>query len=179
MLLWFFVPATPVHGPKARFDPIGAVGLGVGLVSLLLAVSKGADWGWASSNTLGLFATTAVALTAWGWWELRTPEPLVDLRVIAGRQVLLTNAASVVVGFAMYAQSLIVPQLLQLPASTGGYGLGQSMLAMGLWMAPLGPDDDGGLPPSGGHACRPPVDRRSPCSSAASSSRSATGRRCS
>ncbi|WP_370181086.1 MFS transporter [Rhodococcus wratislaviensis] len=137
VLLWFFVPATPVHGPAARFDPIGAVGLGVGLVSLLLAVSKGADWGWTSSTTLGLFATTVIALTAWGWWELRTPEPLVDLRVIAGRQVLLTNAASVVVGFAMYAQSLIVPQLLQLPTSTG-YGLGQSMLAMGLWMAPSG-----------------------------------------
>src|SRR5690606_4607177 len=44
---------------------------------------------------------------------------------------------SVVVGFGMYAQSLIVPQLLQLPAETG-YGLGQSMLAMGLWMAPGG-----------------------------------------
>lgn len=48
-----------------------------------------------------------------------------------------TNAASVVVGFGMYAQSLIVPQLLQLPAETG-YGLGQSMPAMGLWMAPGG-----------------------------------------
>jgi hypothetical protein len=45
--------------------------------------------------------------------------------------------ASVVVGFSMYAQSLIVPQLLQLPKATG-FGLGQSMLAAGLWMAPCG-----------------------------------------
>ena len=37
----------------------------------------------------------------------------------------------------MYAQSLIVPQLLQLPAETG-FGLGRSMFAMGLWMAPSG-----------------------------------------
>ncbi|WP_345152139.1 MFS transporter, partial [Nonomuraea rubra] len=37
----------------------------------------------------------------------------------------------------MYAQSLIVIQILQLPAATG-YGLGQSMLAAGLWMAPSG-----------------------------------------
>ncbi|MET9936037.1 MFS transporter, partial [Streptomyces sp. NPDC006324] len=41
------------------------------------------------------------------------------------------------VGFAMYAQSLVVPQLFQLPEATG-YGLGQSMMAMGLWMAPAG-----------------------------------------
>ncbi|WP_051730703.1 MFS transporter [Rhodococcus rhodochrous] len=40
-----FVPATPVHNTGGRFDLIGALGLGVGLVSLLLAVSKGADWG--------------------------------------------------------------------------------------------------------------------------------------
>ena len=37
----------------------------------------------------------------------------------------------------MYAMSLVLPQLLQLPEATG-YGLGQSMLAMGLWMAPGG-----------------------------------------
>jgi len=78
-----------------------------------------------------------VVLLAWGWWELRSTEPLVDLRVTARPQVLMTNAASILVGFAMYAQSLVVPQLLQLPEETG-YGLGQSMLAMGLWMAPAG-----------------------------------------
>ena len=51
--------------------------------------------------------------------------------------MLLTNVASVLVGFGMYAQSLITPQLLQLAEATG-YGLGQSMLAMALWMAPAG-----------------------------------------
>lgn len=45
VLIWFFVPATPVHNTGGRFELIGALGLGVGLVSLLLAVSKGADWG--------------------------------------------------------------------------------------------------------------------------------------
>ena len=137
VLIWFFVPATPVHNSGGRFDFIGALGLGVGLISLLLAVSKGADWGWGSGTTVGLFATTVIVLAVWGWWELRTDDPLVDLRITARPQVLFTNAASVAVGFAMYAQALILPQLLQLPAATG-YGMGQSMLAMGLWMAPGG-----------------------------------------
>lgn len=52
-------------------------------------------------------------------------------------QILLTNVASILVGFSMYAQSLVIPQLLQLPSATG-YGLGQSMIQMGLWMAPAG-----------------------------------------
>ncbi|WP_407701464.1 MFS transporter [Thermomonospora echinospora] len=136
VLIWKLVPPTPAQA-SGRFDLVGALGLGTGLVCLLLGVSKGADWGWTSGTTLGLLAAALLVLMVWGWWELRSGDPLVDLRVTARPQVLLTNAASVVVGFAMYAQALIVPQLLQLPEATG-YGLGQSMLAAGLWMAPSG-----------------------------------------
>ncbi|MET9483083.1 MFS transporter [Streptomyces sp. NPDC006638] len=136
-LIWAFVPAGGETTGSKGFDVLGAIGLGIGLVCLLLAVSKGADWGWGSGTTLGLFAAAVVVLLVWGLWELRISDPLVDLRVTARPQVLMTNAASVLVGFAMYAQSLVVPQLLQLPEATG-YGLGQSMLAMGLWMAPAG-----------------------------------------
>ncbi|MEW2068553.1 MFS transporter [Streptomyces sp. NPDC007346] len=128
-------PATTTT--TTSFDLPGAIGLGAALIALLLAVSKGADWGWGSATTLTLFAAVLVLLPAWGWWELRLRDPLVDLRVTARPQVLMTNTASILVGFAMYAQSLVVPQLLQLPEATG-YGLGQSMLAMGLWMAPAG-----------------------------------------
>ncbi|WP_344666360.1 MFS transporter [Catenulispora yoronensis] len=135
-LIWLVIPAVP---PRAGggFDGVGAVGLGVGLICLLLGVSKGADWGWGAGSTLGLLLAAPVVFVLWGWWELRQDAPLVDLRVAARKQVLLTNAASVVVGFSMYAQSLIMPQLLQLPKATG-YGLGQSMQAAGLWMAPAG-----------------------------------------
>ncbi|MFC9248738.1 MFS transporter [Streptomyces sp. NPDC057136] len=137
VLALLFVPDGRAGTGSARFDVLGAFGLGAGLVSLLLAVSKGSDWGWTSGTTLGLFATAIVVLLTWAWWELRSDEPLVDLRVTARPQILMTNAASILVGFAMYASSLVAPQLLQLPEATG-YGLGQSMMAMGLWMAPGG-----------------------------------------
>jgi len=136
VLIWLVIPATPA-GAQGGFDAVGALGLGGGLVLLLLGISKGADWGWGSGTTIGMLAAALVILLAWGWWELRSSSPLVDLRVTARGQVLLTNLASIVVGFSMYAQALIVPQLLQLPTATG-YGLGQSMQAAGLWMAPSG-----------------------------------------
>jgi MFS family permease len=134
--IWVVVPNTPIKA-TGSFDIAGAIGLGAGLICLLLAVSKGAAWGWGSGTILTLFAAGIVVLLVWGWWELRIADPLVDLRVTARPRVLMTNAASVVVGVAMYSAMLTVPQLLQLPTSTG-YGLGQSMLAMGLWMAPSG-----------------------------------------
>ncbi|WP_086767762.1 MFS transporter [Streptomyces bobili] len=137
LLIWFLIPYVPAGAKGQRFDLPGALGLAVGLVSLLLAVSKGADWGWGSATTLGLFATAVVVFVAWGFWETRTTDPLTDLRTTARPRVLLTNLASVFVGFAMYASMLVMPQLLQFPEATG-YGLGQSMLATGLWMAPGG-----------------------------------------
>ncbi|MGW4123568.1 MFS transporter [Nocardia sp. NPDC004711] len=136
-LIVTLVPEGSSEGPSGRFDLPGAVLLGAGLVSFLLPVSKGATWGWTSGTTLGLFAAAVVILLAWGWWELRSPEPLVDLRTTARPQVLVTNLASIAIGVGMYALQLSMPQLLQLPTSLG-YGLGQSMIMMGLWMAPGG-----------------------------------------
>ncbi|WP_030021100.1 MFS transporter [Streptomyces monomycini] len=131
-----FVPETSVRA-TGRFDVLGAVGLTGGLVCLLLPITKGSDWGWGSPTTLGLFGGAVGLLLLWGVFELRVSAPLVDLRTTARREVLLTNLTSIMVGVAFYAISLVLPQLLQLPASTG-YGLGQSMVVAGLCVAPLG-----------------------------------------
>lgn len=136
VLVLTVVPESSVRAP-GRFDLVGAAGLSIGLFCLLLAISKGADWGWTNGRTEGLVVGAVVLLLVWGWWELRIERPLVDLRTTARRQVLLTNIASIVFGFAMFATSLVLPQLLQLPKATG-FGLGQSMLAAGLVLAPTG-----------------------------------------
>ena len=136
VLVLTLVPESRIR-TGGRFDMVGAVGLSAALVSLLLAISKGADWGWTSPLTLGLLATAAIVLVLWGRWELRTAQPLVNLRATTRRQVLLTNIASAVFGFAMFANSLVMPQVLQLPEATG-YGLGASMVTVGLVMGPSG-----------------------------------------
>ncbi|MFE6893782.1 MFS transporter [Streptomyces sp. NPDC057694] len=131
-----FVPESPLRA-QGTFDIAGALGLSLGLVLFLLPITKGSDWGWSSGTTLGLFAAALVVLLGWGVMELRLKAPLVDLRTTARREVLLTNLASIMVGVAFYAISLVLPQLLQLPSATG-YGLGQSMVVAGLCVAPLG-----------------------------------------
>ena len=120
-----------------RLDVVGAIGLAIGLVAFLVGVSKGSSWGWTEPSTLGAIIGGLAVLVVWGWYELRHPDPLVDLAVTARRPVLLTNIAAVLIGFGMMAQAIVVPQLLEMPELTG-YGLGQSILAAGLWMAPGG-----------------------------------------
>lgn len=136
LLTMLVVPESSLRA-KGGFDLVGALGLSAGLVSLLLPITKGGDWGWGSPTTLGLFGVAVAVLLTWGVWELRSSAPLVDLRTTARREVLLTNLASIMVGVAFYAVSLVLPQLLQLPESTG-YGLGRSMVVAGLCVAPLG-----------------------------------------
>ena len=135
-LMAAFVPNVHDADP-GRFDVPGTIGLAAGLVSFLVGISKATTWGWGDARTLGAIALGLVILVGWAFFELGRPEPLVDLRASARLPVLMTNVAAVAVGFGMMAQSIVVPQLLELPTATG-YGLGQSVLAAGLWMAPAG-----------------------------------------
>ncbi|MFI9509177.1 MFS transporter [Nocardia sp. NPDC052566] len=136
VLVFVFVPESPVRTP-AKFDFGGAVGLSIALLALLIPITKGADWGWASASTLGLFGLSVVVFLIWGFFELRQRSPLVDLRVSARPRVLFTNFASIAVGFALYGMSLTFPQLLMAPEKTG-YGFGLSMVNAGLALAPTG-----------------------------------------
>ncbi|MHC1560248.1 MFS transporter [Actinomycetospora sp. C-140] len=120
-----------------RFDAGGAVVLSIGLIGLLLAVSKGAEWGWTSAATLTSAAVAVVALIGWGFYELRVRDPLVDLRLNARRAVLLPNLISIPVGVAMFTGMVVFPQLLTAPVASG-HGLGMSLLAAGVTLAPMG-----------------------------------------
>ncbi len=136
VLVLVAVPESDVRA-EGRFDHAGTVGLSAGLLALLLPITKGGDWGWTSPLTLGLVVAGLAILVLWGVLELRVRDPLVDLRTTVRRQVLLTHLTAITVGVSFYAMSLVLPQLLELPTSTG-YGLGQSLLVAGLAVAPMG-----------------------------------------
>ncbi|WP_327088490.1 MFS transporter [Nonomuraea sp. NBC_01738] len=122
-------------GHGGRFDWSGAVTLSAGTTCLLLALSKGREWGLAAG--VALAGAGAVAMAAWVRRELSARDPLVNLRVLARGPVLLVNVATLLVGFAMFALSLVFPQVLQAPAGLG-YGGGMSMVAAGFVLAPAG-----------------------------------------
>lgn len=135
--IWYLIPQVATQHSNTKFDYFGTLGIIVGLVALLLAISQGTEWGWNSPSIIGLAIFAIAALTLWGWYQLRSPEPLVNLKTAARPVVLLTNIVAILIGFTMYGLNLIFPQIMQLASDTG-YGLGQSMLQMGLWLAPIG-----------------------------------------
>ena len=129
-----FVPESPIRTP-GRIDWWGAVLLSGWLVALLLGLSQGAAWGWTSARVLGLFAVAVVVAVCWVVVEARTREPLVDMRMMRLRGVWSTNAAGVLIGAGMFGSFILIPQLVQMPTSTG-YGFGASVTEAALYLLP-------------------------------------------
>ncbi|HEX5858570.1 MAG TPA: MFS transporter [Microbacterium sp.] len=135
LVLWI-VPVSVLRTP-GRFDYIGTAGLAVGLTGILLAISRGNEWGWLSAPTLALGLGGIAVLLVWGWFELRIAEPLLDLRIAARPAVLLTNLASIGMGFALFSSNIVFPQILELPVETGA-GFGLSLIGASLIVMPAG-----------------------------------------
>jgi EmrB/QacA subfamily drug resistance transporter len=128
------VPESPIRTP-ARVDLRGALVLGVGLVLPLIAISQANDVGWGTARTLGLIAAGVVVLALWVALERRTPEPLADIDALTRPPVLMTNIATLLVGFGMFGSFVLIPTLAEAPTSTG-YGFGADATRAGLLLLP-------------------------------------------
>lgn len=131
------VGPDPARSAAGRIDLRGTALLSVTLVCLLLPLSQASTWGWGDPRTLGLLVASVIALIAFIAVERRTASPLVDVVSNARPALLLTNIASVCVGFALFAMLIGTATYVQAPEATG-YGFGSSVLAGGLAMAPSG-----------------------------------------
>ena len=132
----YFVPEAPILA-RGKMDVGGSVLLGAALITLLLPLSEASVWGWGDPKTLGLLAAAVVLFAVFAVVERRRASPVVDLRVNARPALLLTNLASVAVGFALFAILLGTASYVQAPPSSG-YGFGSSILVSGLCLLPSG-----------------------------------------
>jgi EmrB/QacA subfamily drug resistance transporter len=101
-------------------DFAGTVLIAVILVPLVLALSEGSDWGWASAATLGCLVIAALGVVGFVVVEQRVRAPLVDLRLL--RNVVLVGAtlAILLVAGAINALMYVLSLYFQDPA---GFGL--------------------------------------------------------
>jgi EmrB/QacA subfamily drug resistance transporter len=130
----FFVPESPVKVP-GRISWLPALLMSSGLVAILVAVSETPTWHWLSAKTIGLMAIGAVLLALWVRVELRSGQPLVDMRMMRIRGVWTTNTVALLLGFGMYASFILIPQFVETPESAG-YGFGATVTQAGLFLAP-------------------------------------------
>ncbi len=133
---WLFL-TEPADRPGGRFDLPGAALLAVALLFLLLPLSEAAVWGWGSARTIGLIVIAVVLLAVFVLIERRVRSPLVDVVASAKPALLRTNAASLCIGFALFASFIGTAAYVQAPKASG-YGFGASVVVGGLCLLPSG-----------------------------------------
>ena len=121
------VPDRP-RSTTGTIDWLGALGLAAGLSALLLAITQGTSWGWASPRTVLSAIGGVVVLVGWWVWEKRTARPLVSTRMLSRRTMLFTNLATIFVGMGLYFAFLGLTQFVQIPREVAGYGFGATVL---------------------------------------------------
>jgi EmrB/QacA subfamily drug resistance transporter len=99
-----------------RFDVAGAVTVTGALLLLVYGIAEAPDAGWVSVRTVGLFAVAAVLLLAFVRVEMRSPNPLVPLRIfrsgsLVGGNLVLLSAGMCIDGMlliiTLYAQEVL------------------------------------------------------------------------
>jgi MFS family permease len=132
---FMLVPESPQR-TRVPIDVAGAVVLASGLTALLLAISKGNDWGWSSASIILLFAASAVLLAFFALVEGHARQPLVDLALVATRPFANANVCAFAAGYSIFVVLIVIPQIAAIP-EVSGYGFGYSTTKTGLLLMPM------------------------------------------
>ncbi|MBL8593636.1 MAG: MFS transporter, partial [Devosia sp.] len=124
-LAQLFVPESPVRS-GGTINWLAASLLAGWLIALLLPLSLGTRWGWGSPAVIGLFAAALVLAAAWVTVEVRSSNPVIDMKMMRLPAVWTSNLVALLFGAAMFAVWVFLPQLIQVPSSAG-YGFGATV----------------------------------------------------
>jgi len=96
-----------------HFDFPGAASITAGLMLLVYAMTRATTDGWGSSSTLALLAGAAGLVLAFVVIELRSPSPLLPLRIFRSRTLSAANAAMAIVGAVAFSEFFVLTLYLQ------------------------------------------------------------------
>ncbi|MFB8387494.1 MFS transporter [Microbacterium sp. NPDC055910] len=137
VLVLALIPASDTGPVRTRLDVPGAVGFGLAIGALLVAITQGAAWGWTSPAFLALLGGSILLLAGWCGYEWIRPAPLVDIRLALTPSVFWANLAGIAMGFSMMFVVIVLPLQIVAPSSVS-YGLGLSEFDIGWIMLPGG-----------------------------------------
>ncbi len=131
----YYLIRDPKVEKRGSLDIPGAAFLGLGIFSLLLALTQGGTWGWTDIKIVSLFIFSAMMLMIFAFWETRAKDPVVRLKLLANRGVLGANVTALFVGLSMFLLFQTLPFFLMTPQPLGPFGVTDAF-TLGLYMFP-------------------------------------------
>jgi EmrB/QacA subfamily drug resistance transporter len=116
------------RGVPTRLDLIGVITASAGLLGIVLGLVRGNSAGWTSTGVVASFAVGVATLTGFAWWELRTAEPMLPLRLFRRRGFAAVNVAALLFSFGMFGSIFFLAQFLQTVQHYSPFGAGLRIL---------------------------------------------------
>lgn len=134
LLIFFVVRESPNKKPGVSLDYVGSAWLGASLIAIVLGLSEGTSLGWTSAPILGLLVAGPVAMVPLALYERRVAEPVLDLKLLGQRNVMIANLLIISFGLVSGIAFQALVYALELP-SPSGFGIG--ITDVGLYLLPL------------------------------------------
>jgi EmrB/QacA subfamily drug resistance transporter len=98
---------------KTKFDILSVALSTIGFGALLYGFSQAGSLGWSHIEVLSTMTVGILSLILFSWKELRSQNPLLDLRVFKYNMFSLTTIINIAVTMIMYADMMLLPLYLQ------------------------------------------------------------------
>jgi EmrB/QacA subfamily drug resistance transporter len=128
------------HGPSQPLDLPGLGLVTTGLLGIVLGLVRADTHGWTSAGVVTSFALGALGLAAFVWWELRSANPMLPLRLFRRRAFTAVNLAALFMSFGMFGSIFFLSQFLQVVQHYSPFGAGLRVLpwtGMPMLVAPV------------------------------------------
>ncbi len=114
---------------KLKIDYLGIIAVATGFACLEVVLDRGEREDWFDSNFIVIFFAIAIASLIFAvFWELRHPEPVVEIRLLKERNFAIASVYYFIFGFVLFGSTVLIPQMLQ---SLYGYTATDAGLVLG------------------------------------------------
>src|SRR5213078_4299018 len=96
-----------------HFDTAGAASITGGLMLLVYALTHASQHGWATTETIGLLAASAALVVGFLVIELRSPAPLLPMRIFRLRTLTASNITALLLGASIFSQFFLLTLYMQ------------------------------------------------------------------
>lgn len=133
---YFLLTEPALKGKKTEVDWLGIALLTVGIGALQTVLERGQTDDWFEAKYIVVLSITAfISLLAFILWELHIKNPVVDLRVLKSKELLIAAVLTFITGIGMFTSIYLTPVLAQRllsfsPSQTGILLLPGSVVAL-------------------------------------------------
>lgn len=139
MATWLLKPSQTDKNKKHKLDWWGVILASSGLGLLLLALSEASALGWGNWLIIALFAVSIILLVVFAIAELRSKDPIVDLRLYRKPVYNFGSIANWVAVIALFATAFLLPLYLQNVRNNNPFEVGLLLLPQALTAAVIVP----------------------------------------